>query len=560
MPYKATWDWAVVLQELAVVDVDDASADQDLASRFSELSAAPSAVTKRGHHYYFTRTIDADARGFFDGAGQVQHGVDFKTRCSSGTGGIILVTPSTDKGWLRAPWIGQGPQPISTALLLAVAVPSELAPEEGEGVPPAPVVGVPVSKAPLCEAAAASVAPLAGPPSLQPPHPAALTLTFEDPTELPLTIAGEELRLLLRSEYIITLLSGRWAVGPTQSIMGTRGGMVGLLSILMTGSLPAGEEPTPRILAAMETVAESLLLPAELRARCSVPSMQGRLTFEADLYALSTEWWRLSRDEEARLREEPDASEAALLRVDAALARVVVSRPVSKATRPDAWLMAELPQSIPPGHPLVGREMMHADPEENFNDELPQTVKRILIKHRSCLCLAGGFVLGAVCPFVERGSDLDLFLWGLDEECAKHVLQNITADLRATHDITISSAAVTFTCKPKLKPKLAKKAAREKEEEGEEEESEEEGEKLAIQIVMGLHHSRGEIVEHFDLACCKILAYAVSDDEDEPLVVQALPSFCASLSSLSVWVDPAIWSECSTSRIFKYIAKVRLGG
>ena len=133
-------DYAIILQELAVIDVDSEEQARLLAERFPALRVAPRESTRRGMHFFFARssacaalrgaagetrgrdsgerrvsarararardalssappaaTDRCDVEGFYDGAGQVERGIDFKSVSRSGTGGIIVVGPSTDK-------------------------------------------------------------------------------------------------------------------------------------------------------------------------------------------------------------------------------------------------------------------------------------------------------------------------------------------------------------------------------------------------------------------------------------------------------------------------------
>ena len=57
--------------------------------------------TNRGFHYWFKRPAIADSLGYFDGAAQREPKIDFKSICSTGTSGVILVAPSPGKTWIR---------------------------------------------------------------------------------------------------------------------------------------------------------------------------------------------------------------------------------------------------------------------------------------------------------------------------------------------------------------------------------------------------------------------------------------------------------------------------
>lgn len=88
-------DWSIGLLDLCVVDVDDHDLAVDLEARFPSLRSAPCERTRRGFHYMFRRSPLANAGSYFDGCGQVSPHLDFKSVCSTGTPGIIVVAPST---------------------------------------------------------------------------------------------------------------------------------------------------------------------------------------------------------------------------------------------------------------------------------------------------------------------------------------------------------------------------------------------------------------------------------------------------------------------------------
>lgn len=115
------FDLCIVLHDICVIDIDDERLAADLVRRFPELDETTMVRTARGRHYYFLRTAEADEHGYYDGAGQRTHGIDFKSVCRTGTGGVIMVPPSCGKLWERNGLASL--QPISLKLLDAVAVP-----------------------------------------------------------------------------------------------------------------------------------------------------------------------------------------------------------------------------------------------------------------------------------------------------------------------------------------------------------------------------------------------------------------------------------------------------
>ena len=124
--------WGLLLDKLCVVDADDAETVAWLeamgaSGEVPELARCPCQATKKGRHYVFARPEWADAEGYWDGARQrPEHNVDLKTRCSTGTRGVLVVAPSEGKAWLpgRAPWdAGAALEPMPRALMDLVARP-----------------------------------------------------------------------------------------------------------------------------------------------------------------------------------------------------------------------------------------------------------------------------------------------------------------------------------------------------------------------------------------------------------------------------------------------------
>lgn len=114
----------IVLHDLCVIDIDSLRLIHKYEALFPEelIRGCPMEATARGRHYWFARPKVADTHGYYDGAGQRESGVDFKSIHSNGTGGIVVVAPSTGKTWIQPLWkttIIEMPE----NLLNAVAVP-----------------------------------------------------------------------------------------------------------------------------------------------------------------------------------------------------------------------------------------------------------------------------------------------------------------------------------------------------------------------------------------------------------------------------------------------------
>ena len=85
---------------LIAVDVDDKALADEMVARFPAFGLTVACKTKKGMHFYFTRTAGCT---LMDGARQAGEAlaIDIKTQTRTGTGGVISVPPSPCKEWLR---------------------------------------------------------------------------------------------------------------------------------------------------------------------------------------------------------------------------------------------------------------------------------------------------------------------------------------------------------------------------------------------------------------------------------------------------------------------------
>ncbi len=108
----------ILCDRLLIIDFDDQTILPDYRNKWPELDTCPFETTTKGAHAYFLRTplcdelqIHDGARKYYDrindGDGSVRFEVlpiDVKTKCKSGTRGLIVCAPSPNKTWIRAPW------------------------------------------------------------------------------------------------------------------------------------------------------------------------------------------------------------------------------------------------------------------------------------------------------------------------------------------------------------------------------------------------------------------------------------------------------------------------
>lgn len=98
---------AILLKTLIVLDFDNNDLADKYEEKFPVLKTCPSVRTKKGRHYYFKRTPLCNLYALYDHSrcfGSKADEIDFKTICSTGTAGVVIVPPSKDKEWIRSLW------------------------------------------------------------------------------------------------------------------------------------------------------------------------------------------------------------------------------------------------------------------------------------------------------------------------------------------------------------------------------------------------------------------------------------------------------------------------
>ena len=331
---------------------------------------------------------------------QVLKDCDFKSITRTGTGGIIVVAPSTDKDWVRAPW-DVALTEISDALLKAVARPAEAcssgAAAEELSEPAGSCAGEPSGTA----CAPATVAAPAGVDA----DADAVRLSFEGDDDGDLVVSGARAGLVRKMDYVSALLSGRWHVESTKNDMPTlqmpcqRAVFEEILCLLEKGELSNERPPTVELLHAIEQTADMLGAPK----RTQHPLLE-RAAFWADLYQVCPDWWLESSEEQARMLGCSGAdSDAALERITDELAQCLGYDPVHPKN--SLWLFQELPHLLDPDRDIDLKVLMD-HPCEKLRAQLPEAVVSLLRLLPTCLAVAGGAVLGSVSRWAEWGSDV----------------------------------------------------------------------------------------------------------------------------------------------------------
>jgi hypothetical protein len=310
--------WCVVLRRLCVVDVDTPALVAEMEARFPALLRAPCTETARGRHYWFLRSPLADRLGYWDGAGQVRRGVDFKTVCRTGTGGIVLVPPSPGKAFLRHP-ADCTLAPVPDDLLAAVARRRSVEEEEDR-----------------LEEDDMSLIPVVSGVSPR-------TLRFQEGGSLALReLPPRHARLIRGWSYFEPFFGGgELASASTVPVPAPLSTFRDLLSPRLRSP------PTPAHLARLAAAADLLGVPEAHQRRMALA-----LASLADVWDLSPAFWAAER-EEAIAREadpeQPEGQECVLVPVDAGLAGRLRMDPPARTLTDGRWLLpSRSPWVLPP--------------------------------------------------------------------------------------------------------------------------------------------------------------------------------------------------------------------
>lgn len=101
---------AILAHDIVVLDFDNAEIFERVATLFPEDFDEDNVVnerTRKGRHFFYKRPAIFDTEGIYDKAGAFAkagfEALDIKTRCSTGTRGVIVIAPSPNKEWVTSP-------------------------------------------------------------------------------------------------------------------------------------------------------------------------------------------------------------------------------------------------------------------------------------------------------------------------------------------------------------------------------------------------------------------------------------------------------------------------
>jgi hypothetical protein len=505
-------DYCIILHDICVVDVDSEEQVAQLLSLFpEELEWCPTVKTKRGRHFYFTRPPYADEEGYYDGAGQRIKGIDFKSVHSTGTGGVVMIPPSTGKFWMaldsKKMYDFDGPaemiqnirnmrnmRPIPRALLEHVALPR--------------------------------VVRFRG------------YLSFLPSAESPEVVDVMEVdtNVVHRLSYFDPMVDRTVPSSETEPFpVPCRRSDFLLLSHFMETDRFLLEDPSDDV----DVAADRILAYADLLGHHNVKSMENRLT-----HGVSRTMYRL-RDIhvplfEAWLAEQPSSgAEQGLVTVDEALAGRLLYEPIDL---PDDHGCRLYRGTYPKEIGKAGSRVLVEDPGRTVLSGMNPVVTNLLEMFPDRLVVAGGSVLGLVGRCVSAGNDVDIFPCGCSVMEAEEMLEVATDMFREsnsrngfTDNVVRTKNAVTFLARSRRPG------------DGDKEDV------VAVQFILRISESVFELLRQFDPWPSKVAFLRSSASSSFEVV--AHPTWVVSMMTMTFPVDLTMWSESSVSRIIKYVGK-----
>lgn len=605
------FDYCLILHDLCIVDFDHEDDADMFATRFAGFSAvrdAPRVKTRKGVHFWFRRTQEADRYGFFDGARQVHPRVDFKTVCRSGTGGVVMIPPSVDKAWLT-PVPDDPPPHVPLPVLCALARPSCVAP-------------------PLLHLRAEEDADAALPP---------IVLRFcpeSDPSVGPhLHALVTERAFLKRVSYFEPFFSDTDFIAPEHvavrvrpkreaeaepepepepssseeavllqciHVPASKPAFLALLNWLLDkdkdssssdrdGHYVCAEEygpalPTDAFISQVSETVRKLGVPDEPSALAWL--REGIPQFRKDLWSLDAQWYAATETENAYAngRDTPahrlvDAFESCLSfspmtydndddndndndssgreatchATDDAFAytpfpnttECVIANARASACSSSLTTLRLFPGFRRPAVLAPGDSVVRC-----AGLVCDARVRAALSRFPGTLWLAGGAVLDMVAaarPGTPQ-NDYDLYLVGVaDEGVADRIVRDVEAILqpRITHR---TGCAITFLLDRPPGDGHGRKGGRR--------------EYVVVQFVLRLYGDAPEMLCSFDLPPCKVALTCTSTSTSTCTSNQGVRcrvvythTWALSMRRMAFWVDPRCWSAASTIRVLKYVAK-----
>jgi hypothetical protein len=547
-------DLCVVLSDLCVVDVDGRDLVAAFEKRFEmELQSVPRVDTALGRHYWFIRTKEADELGYFDGSAQRTKGVDFKSVCRSGTGGVVCVPHSANKRWVfskdeeeieygdqKEVWPFERVAPIPFEILDTVAVPrhrvSTLTELELSFEPPSDVSRG-IFTVPACKN-------IQGMAYFEP----FLESAFRSDGEHLVTAVDDIIRVPVpcRSDLFFELLH-----------------------VLVTGEL-ADPLPDVDLLRDLAWLARFLGVARQEQVVRMIAT--GTPLIQVASRKMFPEWW------DARVIECGHTfCDADLIDLTAWTSPLEIRyAPVYAVPRAYERLFSELlvhNEALERPHGFVaGDVIMNGTSVSNahLRSALDGRVQDVLGAFPETAVLAGGAALAALVPSLPKASDYDIFLVGLDDDAScDAALARIRDTLvgapctdygdgdgdvfvgkgdgstRRYYDaakgvhMTETGNAVTFVLTGS-KPH----------------------EDVVVQVIVRRYATLAQLLSSFDFGPCKVAVYrkiltvaASTTTADTDFAVRCAPTWVPCMRRMAFPIDLKRWSTSSVYRTYKYLSK-----
>lgn len=514
-------DACILMSDLCVIDVDDEEIALRLESKFPILHDVPMERTRRGRHYWFRRSQEADLFGYYDGHGQREKGIDFKTKCRTGTGGVVVIAPSSGKTWEKDRALNNDALvPIPFDLLDAVA---------------RPLHRIERHRFLFCDRNAVDDMDVQNDSSHH------LSENFERHSVEMDTIGlaaisyfepfirseqEEENGYFVDSEGAIRVPCAAWEFET-------------LMRVLFFS-------PTSKDRWTPPPSAE------EWSTAIRTGDMLG-LDTEIDLYAKmahsTTLWWHdlrnrwpemasaIDREHAYRRWEGVDDS----ISIELVDGNEILYDPLKKKKDEDLSLFAK---SGPRSRYVGGiSTVIDAGAIQRTKSQLPESVKRLVDEFP--LVLAGGSVLGMLASsgVIDKGHDYDLFVYGLDDGAADRMLQTISEEIlpRPAWRLIQTPNAWTFV-------------EQERRIEGPPYQHVVPFAPVVIQVILRLYRNPHEVAVGFDIAASRVALWKSPKGE---ITVRATPSWFETMRRLTILVEPfeGIFSRATTMRVVKYAGK-----
>ena len=499
--------YGIAAQTLAVVDIDCEAAIAPLCERFPVLNSAIRENTRKGAHFFFSRSPLCETDGYFDSRSPCMRGIDFKTRTSSGTGGIIVVAPSPGKVWVGdAPWLalaGRAPPEIPEDLLRAIAAPR---------YPPRPVSfkcagGTVVSR--VASRHASRAAYVAVYSRTRDGSADSVGDTFAD---APVQDDGDG-----DGDGCGTSRGHRPAPVTTfqASIVAAA---VDALEQNVSVTAFVGVDGSDDNAAAGDALEflNFICAPAERLETVERATREMLALATIDPIAHTAKCEDLSRD--ARLVDIGELCRQGCVLRDPAPLVLGDSEVVLAAEAGDH-------RSANEGYDTPA---IVIDPATAVASMSPPCVLEWMRRFPGRLVMAGGFVTGATVVGVDLGSDVDMFTVAHTASEGDAIVNAILLDHRVV-EARFTGCALTLTIADYHRP---------------------------VQIVAFLMPSVEQVVKGFDFDPARVLAvYDPDDTASDQLRVLATRSWVHTARTLTFRVDPEGWSSSSTLRVSKYCAK-----